>query len=292
MDKALGYTLTGNISESVFFMCYGSGSNGKTTLLELMMQILGPDFITPAKFSTFVESKFPDQCSYEVATFAGARMVTAVEPRKAGRLNEELLKQMTGGDMMKARQIYSEPFAFYPECKLWMSMNNQPRIAGTDEGIWRRVRLIPFTQTVPEARKVKDFHKVLFNEEGPGILNRLLRGLRAWQEEGLQMPSAIATATADFRAAQNVIQGFFDTHTLSGKRSLNAKAGDLDDAYRKWAEDQNEYVLRSNEFAEELKRKGFEKRRAHEGFHWWGITLKASPTESEPGLGLEEGAEA
>jgi putative DNA primase/helicase len=281
MDKALGYTLTGKISESVFFMCYGQGSNGKTTLLELMMQILGPDFVTPAKFSTFVESRFPDQSSYEVATFAGSRMITAVEPRKAGRLNEELLKQLTGGDMMKARQIYGKPFAFYPECKLWMSMNNQPRIAGTDEGIWRRVRLIPFTQTVPEARKVKDFQKVLFNEEGPGILNQLLRGLEAWQKEGLQMPGAIAKATADFRAAQNVIQGFFDTYTLSGKKNYHAKAGDLYAAYKDWAEEQNEFVMRSNEFAEELTRRGFEKKRAHEGYHWWGITLKASLAESD-----------
>jgi P4 family phage/plasmid primase-like protien len=281
MDKALGYTLTGKISESVFFMCYGQGSNGKTTLLELMMQILGPDFVTPAKFSTFVESKFPDQSGYEVATFPGTRMITAVEPRKAGRLNEELLKQLTGGDMMKTRQIYGKPFAFYPECKLWMSMNNQPRIAGTDEGIWRRVRLIPFTQTVPEARKVKDFHKVLFNEEGSGILNRLLRGLKAWQEEGLQMPGAVANATTDFRATQNVMQGFFDTVCLLDKKSYKIEAGKLYKAYQVWAEEQNEFVIRSNEFKEELERRKLIGKRGDSGFIWRGITLRETPEESD-----------
>lgn len=293
MDKALGYTLTGNVSESCFFICYGLGANGKTTLIEVLMQILGSDFAKPAKFSTFVSSSGRSHDpKYEIGTFAGLRMITAVEPRKAGHLDEEVLKQVTGGDQIMARDIYKENVVYYPEFKLWLAMNNQPRILGTDEGIWRRVRLIPFMQRVPESRKVKDFHKVLFAEEGPGILNRLLRGLGAWQEEGLEMPSAIAMATAEFRAEQNVIQSFFDVHTLSGKRSYHVKAGDLYDAYKKWAEDQNEYVMRGNEFAEELKRRGFEKRRGHEDRQWWGITLKASPTESEPDLGLGNSAGA
>jgi putative DNA primase/helicase len=264
MDKALGYTLTGSTLEQCFFLCYGNGQNGKSTLLELMMQILGHDFVTPAKFSTFAESKFPDQASYDVATLAGARMVTVAEPRKAGRMNEELLKQITGGDMLKARQIYREPFAFHPECKLWFAMNNQPRIAGTDEGIWRRVRFIPFTQKIE--KKIPEFHKVLFNSEGPGILNRLLRGVADWQKEGLQMPSTIAKATAEFREGQNVIQGYFDSCTLAGKNSYHARAGDLYARYRQWAEDNNEFVIRQNEFAEELARRGFTRRRSHEGF--------------------------
>ena len=80
-----------------------------------------------------------------------------------------MLKQVTGGDTVKARQIYQEPIDYRPEFKLWLAMNNRPRIVGTDEGIWRRVRLIPFNVRVPESRKVKDYHKVLFVEEGPGI---------------------------------------------------------------------------------------------------------------------------
>jgi P4 family phage/plasmid primase-like protien len=288
MDKALGYTLTGKVDESCFFICYGLGANGKTTLIEVMMQILGPDFGRPAKFSTFISSGKMGDSKYELATFKGRRMITAMEPRKAGHLDEEVLKQMTGGDQIMARDIYKANVVYYPEFKLWLSMNNQPRIVGTDEGIWRRVRFIPFLHTVPESRKVKDFHKVLFHKEGPGILNRLLNGLRSWQEEGLQMPKAIADATSEFRAAQNVIQGFFDTHTLSGKRNYHVKAGDLYDAYRRWAEDQNEFVIRSNEFAEELKRRQFVKRRMHDdGSHWWGITLKTAPAESEPTLGLD-----
>jgi putative DNA primase/helicase len=290
MDKALGYTLTGSTAESVFFICYGLGANGKTTLIEVMTQILGPDFVHPAKFSTFVSNNKMNDPKYELATFKGSRLVTAVEPRKAGHLDEEVLKQVTGGDQIMARDIYEKNTVYYPEFKLWLAMNNMPRIVGTDEGIWRRTRLIKFSQRIDDSMKVKDFHKVLFHEEGPGILNRLLRGLQAWQEEGLEMPSAIANATAEFRAEQNVIQRFFDEHTLAGKRGYHAKAGALYDRYKQWADDENEAVLRSNEFAEELKRRNFEKRRVHDdGYHWYGVALKSAPTESEPSLGPEDG---
>lgn len=286
MDKALGYTLTGNISESVFFLCYGTGCNGKTTLLELPTQIMGADFVTPAKFTTFVESKYADQSSYDFATFAGARMVIASEPRKSGRLNEELLKQLTGGEIVKTRQIYGLPFSFYPECKLWLAMNNKPRIVGTDDGIWRRVRLIPFTQRVPDEKKVKDFHKVLFAEEGAGILNRMLSGLAAWKEEGLTPPSSVAAATSEFRAAQNVIEDFFTSRCLTDKKNYKVEYGKLYKAYQAWAEEQNEYILRTNEFADELDRRCFIKKRSDTGFVRCGITLKAEP-EQGTGLGFE-----
>lgn len=282
--KALGYTLTGQVGESCFFICYGLGANGKTTLIEVLAQILGPDFARPAKFSTFVSSKMHDP-KYEIATFKGRRLITAVEPKKAGHLDEEVLKQITGGDQIMARDIYEKNVVYYPEFKLWLAMNNKPRIIGTDDGIWRRVRFIPFNVKVPDHMKVKEFHRVLFAEEGSGILNRLLDGVRAWREEGLQMSGAVASATAEFRDAQNVIQGFFDTRTVSGERGIHAKAGDLYASYKRWAEEQGEFVMRQNEFAEELARRGFERRRMRDdGFHWFGVALKDRSVEAENGL--------
>jgi len=219
---------------------------------------------------------------YELAKFQGRRFITAVEPRKAGHLDEEVLKQMTGGDMIMARDIYKENVVFYPEFKLWLAMNNKPRIVGTDEGIWRRVRFVPFEVRIPDTMKVREFHKVLFAEESSGILNRLIDGCLAWQKEGLNPSGKVAKATAEFRAEQNVIQNFFDSYTMSGKRGMHVKAGDLHAAYRRWAEESNEYCMRANEFAEELKRRGFERRGAHGGTqNWWGITLKSAPEEEQ-----------
>ncbi len=287
--KALGYSLTGDIGEQVFHICHGAGKNGKSTLLELMQLILGTDYATAAKFSTFIVSKYADASSYDLATLEGARLVTAAEPEKSKRLDESILKQLTGGDLLKARQIYERPIRFHPECKLWLLMNAKPQITGTDEGIWRRVRFIPFSVQIPESMRVKDFHKVLFAEEGPGILNRLLEGVRDWQAEGLVPPPSVAAATKEFREAQDVIRGFFAEHTITGKRNLHAKAGDLYARYKTWAESNNEYAMRQNEFAEELKRRGYERRTMHGTVqHWFGLTLKDAPQESTSGLNFEE----
>jgi putative DNA primase/helicase len=280
IDKALGYCLSGETKEQVFFICHGVGNNGKTTLIELMAQILGDDFVEPANFMTFVESRYGDT-HYDVSTFIGKRMVTAVEPHKSGNLNEAILKKLTGSDKTKGRMIYERPDAFYPECKLWFAMNNKPQIQGTDEGIWRRVRFIPFLREVPKEKRVRDFHKVLFSEEGPGILNRLLQGTRDWLKEGLEpVPEIIRSATADLRSLQNVIQEFFDIHTDIGDQAKWAKAGHLHDKYVDWARGKEIHPLSSNEFAEELERRKCVRKRGDNseekgsGFIWYGISLK------------------
>jgi putative DNA primase/helicase len=213
---------------------------------------------------------------YELAQFNGKRLVTTVEPRKAGHLDEEVLKQMTGGDLIRARDIYKKDIVYYPEFKLWMAMNNQPRIIGTDEGIWRRVRMIPFKVRIPEARKIRDLASILVAEEGPGILNRFVAGALAWQEESLQLSGAVKKATREFRSSQNVIQRFFDGYTVTGRNDLHARAGALYSAYCTWAKTENEYLMRSNEFAIELETRGFTRRTGHANIvEWWGIGLKA-----------------
>ena len=254
--KTLGYSLTGDISEQVYHICLGEGRNGKSTLLELMRMLMGPDYATAAKFSTFVVSRYPDANSYDLATLEGARLVTAAEPNKSQELDEAILKQITGGDLLKARQIYEHPIQFHPECKLWLLMNSKPRLSGTDEGTWRRVRLIPFNVQIPKPG-IPDFHKVLFAEEGPGILNRLLEGVRDWMAERLVPPPAIADATAEFRESQDVLKGFFAEHTNTGRKDMKARAGALYDRYLMWCKKNNEHPMRQNEFAEELRRRGF-----------------------------------
>ena len=275
VDRALGYTLTGETAEHVFFMCHGYGGNGKTQLFELIKLILGSDLAVPAKFKTFVEPKGYDPPDYELANFVRARLVTASEPSKTRELNEELLKQITGGDTIKARQIYREPFDYKPNFKLWLAMNHEPRIIGTDEGIWRRVRKIPFTQTVPPERRIKDYNKVLFREEGPGILNRLLSGVRDWLAEGLEPIGAIAEATAKYRRSQNAIQRFIDGECVIGP-NMHVKCGTLYAAYVAWAKHQGELVMSSYEFSQEMERK-YPKRRVHaDGEHRFGIGLGAT----------------
>ncbi len=272
--KAMGYTLTGLTGEHKFFMCQGPGGNGKTQLLELMSSLLGHDLAMPAKFSTFVESRGFENSDYELASFVGARLVMAVEPKGSGRLNEALLKQITGGDAIKARPIYGHPFVYRPEFKLWLAMNNPPRITGTDEGIWRRVCHIPFHYTVPPERRIQDFHKKLLAEEGPAILSRLLRGVRDWREEGLKPPSAVVRATAEFRESEDVVGRFIRERCVTVNPNLHVKCGTLYDAYKAWAEAGNEFVMTATAFGKEMDQRAFDKKRVRDdGEHRFGIGL-------------------
>lgn len=271
--KAMGYTLTGDTSEQCFFMCHGSGGNGKSQLLELMAGLLGSDLAVPAKFETFLETRGFNNTEYELASFAGARLITTVEPNAIGRFNETLLKQITGGDMLKARPIYGHPFAYRPTFKLWMAMNSAPRITGTDEGIWRRVRYIPFNQTVPPERRVKDLGLKLAREEGPGILNRLLRGIADWQKEGLKPPAIVEQATATFRETQDTF-GRFIAERCVVNPNARVKCGDLYEAYTFWAEAQNEYVMSAIAVSRELETRRYAKRRLENGEYRLGIGLR------------------
>jgi putative DNA primase/helicase len=275
MDKAMGYSLTGDASEQCLFMCNGPGANGKSVLLQLLENLLGPHFAVAAKLETFIETRGFNNTEYEFTSFAGKRLVTTIEPKASGRFNEELLKRVTGGDLLKARPIYGHPFSFRPTFKLWMAMNTQPRITGTDAGIWRRVRNIPFTQTVPEARRIKDFAQKMLREEGSGILNRLLRGIGAWMEEGLKPPTIVEQATAAYRAQQDTF-GRFVTDRCVVHPNAKVQCGTLYESYKTWAEGQKEHVLTAVAISRELDSRNFEKTPVAAGIqHRLGIGLQA-----------------
>src|SRR5207302_4321889 len=128
----------------------------------------------------------------------------------------------------------------------------KPTLHGTDEGIWRRVRFVPFNVQIPAERRVPDFHKVLFTEEGSGILNRLLGGVRDWLAEGLKPPTAIADATAAYRETNDTFKGFLDQHTTTGNPELRESGSALYDRYRIWATANDLKAMNGNEFGDEL----------------------------------------
>jgi len=277
--KALGYSLTGSAKEQCFFLCHGTGANGKSTLFETIKGLLGHDYTEAAGFATFVERKNQDASGYDIALLPGRRMVTISEPSKVSRLNEELLKQVTGNEVIKARQIYGVPFSFIPECKLWFAMNQDPKIEGTDEGIWRRVRYVPFTVQIPKAEQIQDYQSKLIHEEGSGILNLLLEGTRDWIKDGLKSPAAVSKATTAFRSKQDVLNGFFDECTLRENAKQHVKASVLYEVYKQWAERYGEFSMRLNDFFEEVVKRGYKKRRHKDGVHYFGLTLRSQPDE-------------
>ena len=152
-QRAVGYSLTGDTSEQCWFLCHGTGANGKSTALETVRAMLG-DYGQQADPAAFLVKR-GDGPSNDIARMKGARLVSAIEIGEGRRLAEALVKQMTGGDTLTARLLYHEHFEFKPAFKLWMAANHKPVIRGTDLAVWRRVRLVPFTVMIPEPERDK-----------------------------------------------------------------------------------------------------------------------------------------
>jgi putative DNA primase/helicase len=201
VQKACGYSLSGDIGEQkVFFLC-GNGENGKSTFLDTIMAILG-DYAMSCPTETFMVKDFGGNGpNNDLARLKGARFVTAAEIEAGKKLAESLVKQVTGGDKIAARYLRQEYFEFTPEFKLWFCTNHKPDITGTDHGIWRRVKIIPFDIIVPKKLQelgrpaVKNYHEIMIKEEASGILNWMLQGWILWMREGLKDSEAIKEAT-------------------------------------------------------------------------------------------------
>jgi len=167
------------------------GANGKTTLQELISFILG-DYAAVLPFSSLLHNDRQQggSASPDLARLVGARMVCASEPDQGSRLSEALVKQLTGGDTIAARKLHKDFFEFKAEFKLWLTGNHKPNIRGNDDGMWRRIKLVPFNETIPEEERDTELPEKL-RDEASGILNWMIKGCLAWKEDGLQTPDAV-----------------------------------------------------------------------------------------------------
>ena len=200
-------------------------------------------------------------------------MVTAAEAEEGQRLAESLVKQMTGGDTLAARHLYSRTFEFKPEFKLFLATNHKPAIRGTDLAIWRRIRLVPFTVTIPEAEQDKDLPDKL-RAELAGILAWAVRGCLEWQRDGLREPEEVKAATADYKAEMDVLGGWLeDCCQLSP--TTTARAGQLYENYKTWCDSNGERPLSGRKFSQRLLERGFDKYRDKAGIQYIGLGLAA-----------------
>jgi putative DNA primase/helicase len=273
VQRAAGYSLTGDTGEQCLFILHGSGANGKSVLLEVLGRMLGayakqaaPDLLL---------AKNQDRHPTEVADLFGSRLVTAVETSEGRRLAEALVKQMTSGDKMRARFMRQDFFEFDTTHKLWLATNHKPQVRGTDYAIWRRIRLIPFEVTIPEDKRDPKLAAKLIAEELPGILTWAVQGCLAWQKKGLKPPEKVQAATKAYREEMDVLAGFLGEccviHT-----NANARASALYTAYKKWCETAGEYCVSQTIFGGQLTERGFE-RYTNNGVWYQGIGLVADP---------------
>lgn len=252
--KAVGYSLTGDCSEQCFFFLHGNtGNNGKSTFVETLLALFG-DYAKQTPTETLMAKVGDSGISNDIARLKDARLVAAPETEDGKRLNEGLVKRLTGGDTITARFMHQEFFEFKPQFKVWMTGNHRPEIRGTDDAIWRRVALIPFQVTIAKEDRNPNLKEELLDEL-PGILYWAIKGYRSWKKERLGRPQAIELANADYRTSQDKLGTFLDEMTETDE-NYRTKAGDMYKAYQLWAKSAGEWPMSLTKFGNTMRERG------------------------------------
>lgn len=254
VQRAVGYSLSGDVSEQVIFMAWGTGANGKSTLLETLAAMLG-DYAMPGADDLLLAAR-NQRHPTEVADLFGRRIVVCQETQAGGRFDEARVKRLTGGDRVKARRMREDFWEFPPTHKLWMGTNHRPQIRGTDLAIWRRIRLIPFTVTIPSSERDRKLPLKL-RSELPAILAWAVRGCQAWQRSGLAPPAEVIAATNAYRHAEDRFASFLAECCVTGEQH-RVEFARLYLAFREWAERNREFVMSATAFGCALMERGFE----------------------------------
>lgn len=257
-----GYALTGLMGAQVFVFNYGSGANGKSTFMETVARVMGPYAqVLPAEALAGDMQRRGDQATPEFARLPGARLVRAAELPRGQSFRESTIKMLTGGEPLLVRHLHHRFFEMRPVFKAIGSGNDKPSIGGVDEGIWRRMKLVPWPVTIP-AEERKPMEQILraFEAERSGILNWLLEGLVDYLENGLVTPEEISTATADYRADMDPVGEFAEACVeKTANEKVTARA--MYEAYTAWCHANSVKPFSERRFSDAMATKGYAKER-------------------------------
>ena len=268
IQESLGMSLCGDTSEQCLFICYGSGSNGKTTMLETV-RIIMEDYAIAANIETFQVRK-NQGIGNDVAELYGARLVTASENALGSRLNEAFIKKATGKEPLRARRLHENEFQFMPEFTIWFAVNHKPVVKDTSKGMWRRVHFIPFTVTIEGDKLDKHIGDKLL-EESEGILAWLVQGCIAWYERGyLVAPETVQEATKAYRAEMDTIANFIEERC---NKSGEVGATKLYQAYKVWCDENGERYEKQKIFGTQLTEHGYEREKRRDVIVYRGLSL-------------------
>jgi putative DNA primase/helicase len=258
LQRVVGYSLTADVREQCLFFLYGKGANGKSTFLNAVRGMMG-DYACQA-VSELLMAKNTEAHPTERADLFGRRFVATIETDQGKRMAEALMKQLTGGDAVRARKMRQDFFEMTPTWKIFLAANYKPTIRGQDFAAWRRIKLIPFVVTIPDAEKDKELPDKL-RAEWRGILRWAVEGCLLWQKEGLGEPEEVRKATDDYKADQDLVQGFINECCFCHP-TAKAAAAVLLERYAAWSGDR---TMTANAFGTALREKGFEPTRLHGG---------------------------
>ena len=273
IQRWCGYLLTGSTVEHIFLFCYGLGSNGKNVFSGVLLDILG-DYARAIATETVAESKRQaGSATPDLVDLIGARLAISSETEDNVALSESLIKSVVSGDTMTARGLYCAPVQFTPQFKLMMLGNHKPIIRGTDDGIWRRIRLVPFNKTFTSSER-DPFLAEKLRKENPHILAWMLEGCLEWQKRGLQdTPKKIVQSTNEYKVEQDLIGTWVD-ECCEQNVNHESNSTDLYKSYQTWCVDSGLRVASKVAFSRRLAERGFTTRRSN-GKTWIsGLVVK------------------
>jgi putative DNA primase/helicase len=272
-----GLSFTG-VKMQMISLWWGGGSNGKSTAIDAWHHVYG-DYGGTVPIETFLEDgrqRSSGQATPDLATLPGLRSVRTSEPRRGAVLDEALIKQLTGGEKIKARHLMKDYFEFEPVFKLTVSFNPKPVIKGAEHATWRRIMLVPWESTVEKADMDPDLPNKL-RREASGILNRLLDGLRDWLDHGLIMPESVIDATAQYRDESDPLRLFIDA-AIAQEPGSRVNSTDLYNVYLAWARWAGQPEYKQAGFSRALSERGFVKKQSNT-VQWLDIKLIKWPAD-------------
>ncbi|MBU3621975.1 phage/plasmid primase, P4 family [Polynucleobacter sp. CS-Odin-A6] len=256
VQKALGYSLTGDVSEELLHFCYGHGKNGKSVMANVIVKIMG-DYVQTANFDLLALKE--SGATNDVARLAGARLVMANETRENQRLDDQKLKALVSTEKITARFMYAEFFEFWPQFKIWLRGNYKPIITDSSNGAWRRMRLIPFEYQVPEDKTDHKLEEKLLAEK-EGILAWMIDGCYRWQQEHLPAPKRIEDASRVYQEESDMLGEFLeDCCEVGAGKSESQKS--VFGTYRMWANKNGTHPVTQKSFTRQLGSRGVDTKR-------------------------------
>jgi putative DNA primase/helicase len=274
LQRVVGYCLTGLTSEQVLHFLYGLGANGKSVFSEVLADLLGEYsiIVSPEMVMTKRNSGIPN----DIARLRGARLALMNETSQGSSFDEQKLKDLTGSDSLTGRFLRQEFFDFKPTHKLIIRGNHKPAIAGTDDGIWRRLRLVPFTIQFPAEAQDRDLLDKLKGEL-PGILNWAIAGCTAWHKRGLVAPEIVTEASKEYRSESDTLANFL-AECCHVRNNSTVKSAAFFKAYSEFAKEQGEKHMPAKDLPHEMRRRGFQYERKNSGMMIEGVELKQGST--------------
>lgn len=274
VQRLAGYTITGRTDEEILAFPHGPGATGKSTTVEAIKSVLG-DYGATADFETFLVRRGDAGVRNDIARLAGTRLVISVEVDDGKRLAEGLLKQVTGGDTVTARYLYTEAFEFIPQFTLWLVANARPRVHADDDALWRRILQIPFIVVIPPEERDPELKRALRTDptEQTAILAWLVQGCLDWQQRGLDVPDRVRDYTNEYRAENDALAEWINDECQLEPNSWTS-ARDLRASYEHWCTQSGTKPLDGDRpWGAALKAHDCTRKRRSKAHGWQGIAL-------------------